>query len=274
MATEQVTTREARQTVLVDTFTRTGCWDPTSDARAGREWRPYRLELNPAALGPIDHALDPRGGHEVSQLVAVEGPSRATRSRSAIMDIRRSPRSPPRPATTSRWRALQTPTRIPRRRCARAAAPSGPRRAWRASAPSPCAAPVSAADATPFTTSQLHDRVRRPPQRRRDGILARRRRFAREAALAALPDNSVQNPDPRRPRTHRGPHPTLLRPFLGPDRHPPRHRTRSPTPPTPAPARSSWALRRLRDAITPTRARAAQDRRTPWTWTQYARARS
>ena len=127
-----IETRQARQTVFVDTFT-DGLLGPDVPmlgpvADGGH----IVVNTTPGCWGPM---ITPsiRGGHEVMQAGGRRrAPRSATRSRSASATSR-SRRSPPRPATTRRWRAASTATRTARR-CAPSAAPSGPRRASRASA--------------------------------------------------------------------------------------------------------------------------------------------
>ena len=141
-----IETRQTRQTVFVDTFT-DGLLGPDVPmlgpvADGGH----IVVNTTPGCWGPM---ITPsiRGGHEVCSPVAVKDAASATRSRSGSATSR-SPRWPPRPATTRRWRALNGDRTA--RPSARSAAPSGRRRASRASAGSMRCANCGA-DATPFT---------------------------------------------------------------------------------------------------------------------------
>ena len=148
----------------------------------------------PGCWGPM---ITPsiRGGHEVCPPVAVEGAERRRRDRDPHQATSRSPRSPPRPATTRRWRAASTATRTARR-CARAAGPSGRRRASRASArrrsAARTAAPTRRRSRSPTATrSRSTRRTRSASPSAGEAAEA----FAHDAArVAALPDNSIQNP--------------------------------------------------------------------------------
>ena len=217
MATQESSPRtgEARQTVLVDTFT-DGLLGPDVPMLGPvRRRRPHRLEPDAGCWGPM---ITPsiRGGHEVCRPVAVEGATSGDAVAIRIKDIE---------VTSLATASGQRPGDggpLQRRPLLRRGVPGlrhrvagDPRRGHRPGVGA--LRRLRRGLHAVHVHQRLHDRVRRAalasasrvPREAAEG-------FAREAArVAALPDNSVQNPI-----LGFAPHDivalaTRLRPFLG-----------------------------------------------------------
>lgn len=214
MATEQVVTREARQTVLVDTFTNGLLGPDVPMLGPVADGGHIVWNSTPGCWGPM---ITPsiRGGHEVSQPVAVEGAKPGDAIAIRIKDIEVTSL-----ATSSgndqpmEGRFNADPY------CAPVCPGCGtewPETRVEGIGPESVRCAECGADATPFTFTNgytiafddLHSVGVTVPGEAAEG-------FAREAArYAALPDNSVQNPI-----LGFAPHDivalaTRLRPFLG-----------------------------------------------------------
>jgi formamidase len=214
MATEQVATREARQTVLVDTFTNGLLGPDVPMLGPVADGGHIVWNSTPGCWGPM---ITPsiRGGHEVSQPVAVEGAKPGDAIAIRIKDIEVTSL-----ATSSgndqpmEGRFNADPY------CAPVCPGCGtewPETRVEGIGPESVRCAECGADATPFTFTNgytiafddLHSVGVTVPGEAAEG-------FAREAArYAALPDNSVQNPI-----LGFAPHDivalaTRLRPFLG-----------------------------------------------------------
>ena len=170
-----IETRQARQTVFVDTFTNGLLGPDVQMLGPVADGGHIVVNTTPGCWGPM---ITPsiRGGHEVCMPVAVEGARSATRSRSASATSR-SPRSPPRPATTRRWRAASTATRT----CAPVCAECGtewPETRVEGIGPESIRCANCGADATPFTFTNGYTMAFDPTRTRSASRSTRTRRRA------------------------------------------------------------------------------------------------
>ena len=193
MATIETRT-PARQTVFVDTFTDGLLGPDVPMLGPGRRRRPHRRQHHPGLLGADDHAVDPR---RPRGLHAGGGRGRARRRRD------RDPH-PRHRGHLARHRVRQRPGDggpLQRRPVLRAGVPGcgteWPETRVEGIGPESVRCANCGADATPVHVHQrLHDRVRPDAHGRRHRRPARRPSASPHdaARMAALPDNSRQNP--------------------------------------------------------------------------------